>query len=119
MAWGGKGAVLQAGPSDGSGVDVAEPEACGGGVDGRVRGVYLPAAARVPPPVRRGRRVAEGVAEQSGLQELQVVHDGGGLGPAQTLPACGAARRCLGRGRFPAPTLLSRAGGGGVVHTVH
>lgn len=77
---------------------VAESEARGRGVDGRVCRVYVPAAAGVPAPVRRRRVCAEGAEEPAELQELQVVHDGGGLGSAQTLSSGGASGRRVGRG---------------------
>lgn len=67
-------------------------------MDGRVRGVHLPAEARVPTPLGRRRGGAEGAEEPAELQELQVVHDGGGVGSSQTLSARGAAGRRMGRG---------------------
>ncbi|XP_051902152.1 uncharacterized protein LOC127587763 isoform X2 [Hippocampus zosterae] len=74
-----------------------KPEARGRGVDGRVRRVRVPAAARVPPPVGWRHDGAEGAAQPPGVQRLQVVHEPGGLGSTRTLPARGAPRRRLGR----------------------
>lgn len=67
-------------------------------MDGRVRGVHLPAEARVSTPLGWRRGGAEGPEEQAELQELQMVHDGGGVGSSQTLSAGGASSRRLGRG---------------------
>ena len=78
---------------------IPEPEARGGGVDGRVRRVHLPAPARVPPPVGRRHDGTEGAEEPAQLQKLQVVHERGCLGSAQTLPTSGAPCCSLGRGK--------------------
>lgn len=77
---------------------ISEPEASSRSVDGRVRRVHLPAQAWVPPPVGRRHDCAEGAEEPAQLQELQVVHEWGGLGSAQALPTCGASCCCMGRG---------------------
>ena len=77
---------------------ISESEARGGGVDGRIRRVRLPASTRVPPPVGGRHDGPEGAEEPPQLQELQVVHERGGLGSAQTLPAGGASRCSVGRG---------------------
>lgn len=78
---------------------IAESQTGGGGVDGRIRRVRLPASARVPPLVGRRHDGTEGAAEPTELQKLQVVHERGGLGPAETLPTGGAPRRCMGGGK--------------------
>lgn len=83
---------------------ISEPETCGGGVDGRVRRIHLPASARVPPPVSRRHGGAEGAEEPPQLQELQVVHERSGLGSTQTLPAGGASCCCMGRGTVSSRT---------------
>ena len=77
---------------------ISESEARGGGVDGRIRRVRLPASTRVSPPVSGRHDGPEGAEEPPQLQELQVVHERGGLGSAQTLPAGGASCCSVGRG---------------------
>lgn len=77
---------------------IPEPEASGGSVDGRVRGIHIPAQTRVPPPLSRGCRGPEEAPKLPQLQELQVVYDQDCLGPAQVLPTCGAPSSGMGGG---------------------
>ena len=80
---------------------IAELQACGRSVDGRVQRVHLHAQAALPRsgdgrfdgPVRTAPKIA--------VQIIRLVHEGDCVRPAQKIPASGAARFRMGRGIDP------------------